>query len=202
VPQERVFCRSRRALGNGRIMGLRDFVWIDPRAFDRKASRETAAAIAELNAQLRSEARPYALLGPGRWGSSDPWLGIPVNWGQISGARLIVETPFEDSSVTPSDGSHFFHNLIAFHVGYMTLDAAASTEAQCLPFDAGWLEAQNIVQRLPNGLAWLRLDEPMLALIDGETGEGVVLKSSAGLDGALAAVAAHRDANAYSTIEE
>ena len=84
---------------------------------------EIAAGDRKVQPGLVTEGRPYLLLGPGRWGSSDRWLGIPVRWDQISGARVIVETDLEDFRVTPSQGSHFFQNLTSFQVGYLTVNA-------------------------------------------------------------------------------
>ena len=86
------------------------------------ATREAAAEVARLNGRLLSEKRPYALVGVGRWGSRDPWLGIPVTWDQISGARVIVESGFLDMRVTPSQGSHFFQNMLALRLGYLFIN--------------------------------------------------------------------------------
>ncbi|MHC5113651.1 MAG: DUF5752 family protein [Planctomycetota bacterium] len=168
-----IVCRSPRALGNGRIRDVRDVVCVDPREFDRRHSVATADDIATINAELRKERRPYLLVGPGRWGSADPFLGIPVNWSQIAGARIIVETALADVTVTPSEGSHFFHNMTAFRVGYMTADP----EKDDGYIDWDWLLEQEVVKRCPNGLRWVRLEEPVLGLIDGESRAGVILKS-------------------------
>ncbi|MCP4805684.1 MAG: histidine kinase, partial [Proteobacteria bacterium] len=115
-------CRSDRVFGNGRIEDIRDVLFVDPGEFERSRSVETAGEIAELNAVLQKAKRPFILIGPGRWGSSDPWLGIPVEWGQIAGAKVVVETGFEGFRVQPSEGSHFFHNMTSFRVGYFTLN--------------------------------------------------------------------------------
>ncbi|MDY7108052.1 MAG: PEP/pyruvate-binding domain-containing protein, partial [Planctomycetota bacterium] len=168
-----LLCQSPRAMGNGRIKGIRDVVCIVPDAFDRKDSRRTANAVADLNAFLRMENRPYLLIGPGRWGSADPWLGIPVNWGQIAGARIIVETGFSGLSVTPSEGSHFFHNMTAFHVGYMTVNPDNGEGM----IDWDWLLSQQVIRSGTNGLRWIRLGQPLVGLINGRSCEGVIVKS-------------------------
>ncbi|MDP6850265.1 MAG: PEP/pyruvate-binding domain-containing protein, partial [Planctomycetota bacterium] len=119
---EQLLCTSNRALGNCRYENIYDVLFVDPLEFDRANSRETAALIGEFNARLVAEERPYILAGPGRWGSSDPWLGIPVEWGQISGVKTVVETGFDNLRVEPSEGSHFFNNMTSFHVGYLTVN--------------------------------------------------------------------------------
>ncbi len=117
VEPERLVCQSSKVLGNGRITDLHDVVVVDFHRFERARSKEVAGGVAHLNAKLTTQGRPYLLIGVGRWGSTDPWLGIPVEWDQISGARVIVEAGFRDFRVTPSQGSHFFQNLTAFQVG-------------------------------------------------------------------------------------
>src|SRR5262249_45990660 len=111
VDRSQVLCRSSSVLGNGRIDDLRDIVVVYFHRFDRPDSREAAEAVAWFNASLLEERLGYLLIGVGRWGSADPWLGIPVTWDQISGARAIVEAGFWDFKVTPSQGTHFFQNL-------------------------------------------------------------------------------------------
>src|ERR1019366_7590894 len=100
-------CRSPRVLGNGVVDYLRHVVVVDFHRFDRAGSRDAALAIARFNARLAAEGAPYLLIGVGRLGSADPWLGIPVTWDEISGARVIVEAGFRDYRVAPSQGSHF-----------------------------------------------------------------------------------------------
>jgi len=171
--QSEVLCRSPRALGNGRIRDVRDVVYVEPGEFDRRDSIATADDIATINAELRKQKRPYLLVGPGRWGSADPLLGIPVNWGQIAGAQIIVETALADVTVTPSEGSHFFHNMTAFRVGYLTADPDKIGGF----IDWAWLRQQEVGKQCPNGLRWVRLSEPLLGLIDGESRAAVILKS-------------------------
>jgi hypothetical protein len=110
------------ALGNGRYDEIADIVYVPPANFDRGQTVAIAAEVAAMNSKLRAAGRPYLLIGPGRWGSSDRWLGIPVRWDQISGAQVIVETDLPDFKVTPSEGTHFFQNLTSFQVGYLTVN--------------------------------------------------------------------------------
>lgn len=168
---EEVVCRSERVFGNGHVEGLADIVFVDPAAFERSKSRETAGEIAELNAKLLRDGRPYILIGPGRWGSSDPWLGIPVEWGQIAGAKVVVETGFEGLRVQPSEGSHFFHNMTSFHVGYFTLNPEVG-EGE---LNLDWLRAQPVAEARANGLVHLQLEQPVMAILDGREARGAVV---------------------------
>ncbi|MEK6566491.1 MAG: PEP/pyruvate-binding domain-containing protein, partial [Bacteroidota bacterium] len=106
--QENLICFSEHVLGHGVLNNIRDIVLVDIHKFDRSKSVEVAQEITRMNQKLVDDGRFYLLIGVGRWGSLDPWLGIPVEWEQISGARAIVETGFKDMDVTPSQGSHFF----------------------------------------------------------------------------------------------
>jgi CheY-like chemotaxis protein len=169
---ESVLCRSRRVLGNGRIEGIRDLVVVDFQRFERAKSRDAAAEVARLNGRLLASRTPYLLIGVGRWGSRDPWLGIPVTWDQVSGARVIVETGLRDVKVTPSQGSHFFQNLTSFNVGYFTVDADDKEGF----LDWSWLDAQPD-QSCEAHVRHLRLDEPVTVKMNGRKGEGVILKA-------------------------
>lgn len=168
LPRERLVCESGRALGHGVLADLRDIVFVDHAAFDRSATRDTAQAIGELNARLVDQGRPYLLIGMGRWGTLDPWLGIPVKWDQISGARAIIEANFKDITVEPSQGSHFFQNITSFQVSYLTVGAKDF-------LDWDWLMALPVAEY--RGLArHVRLDAPVIVKIDGRTHRGVVMK--------------------------
>ncbi len=162
-------CRSKSVLGNGRIDDIRDAIVVDRQRFDRAASRRTAAEIGQLNAQLAG--RPYLLVGVGRWGSADPWLGIPVSWDQIAGARVIVEAGFADVKVAPSQGTHFFQNLTSFHVGYFTVNPDAGEGF----VDWAWLAAQPAVHET-SCVRHLRFERPLVVKMNGKQSEGVILK--------------------------
>jgi CheY-like chemotaxis protein len=169
VDPDLLLCRSDSVLGNGRIDDIRDIVVVDRQRFERASSRKTAAEIAQLNAELAG--RPYLLIGVGRWGSADPWLGIPVTWEQISGARVIVEAGFADFKVTPSQGTHFFQNLTSFDVGYFTVNPDAGDGF----VDWAWLAAEPAV-RETTYVRHLRTERPVVVKMNGKNGEGIILK--------------------------
>jgi CheY-like chemotaxis protein len=171
VGLDRVLCHSASVLGHGRIEGIRDLVVVDFKRFDRARSREAALEVARCNAELSAAGRTYLLVGVGRWGSSDPWLGIPVTWEQISAARAIVEAGFRDFKVSPSQGTHFFQNLTSFNVGYFTVNPEAGEGW----VDWDWLEAQPAYYER-SGVRHLRLDEPVMVRMNGSRNEGVILK--------------------------
>jgi CheY-like chemotaxis protein len=171
VDPARVLCRSQRVLGNGRIEGLRDLVVVDFQRFERARSREAAAEVGRLNGVLLAGATPYALVGVGRWGSRDPWLGIPVAWDQVSGASVIVEAGLRDLKVTPSQGTHFFQNLTSFNVGYFTVNPDTGDGT----VDWEWLDAQRALSSAEH-VRHIRLAAPLLVLMNGKRNEGVILK--------------------------
>lgn len=112
---------SHHVMGNGMVMGVRDLVYVKPSAFRSIHTRRIASELADLNRRLAERARPYLLVGFGRWGTADPCLGIPVNWSQISGARVIVEASLPHLPLSPSQGSHFFHNVVSTGVSYLAV---------------------------------------------------------------------------------
>jgi hypothetical protein len=113
---------SGKALGAGYFTEMKDIVYIDPQCFDKSRTREIAAEVAMINAAMKAAGKQYLLAGPGRWGSSDPWLGVPVMWSDISEARLIVEYALEGFRIEPSQGTHFFHNITSLGVGYLNVN--------------------------------------------------------------------------------
>jgi hypothetical protein len=155
------------ALGNG-SRELCDVVYVRPDRFDRARTREIAAEVGRLNERLVEEGRDYLLLGFGRWGSSDPWLGIPVNWAQIRRARAIVETTLPDVMPDPSQGSHFFHNVTSFGVFYLYVRPDTGGYV-----DWGWLDARPAVEETAH-VRRIRLDAPLVVKVDGRSGRGVI----------------------------
>jgi hypothetical protein len=174
VDPAELICRSTKVLGNGRIENLQDVVVVDLQRFERSRSREVAEAVAHFNAVLSAENRPYLLIGVGRWGSNDPWLGIPVEWDEISGARVIVEAGFRDFRVTPSQGSHFFQNLTAFQVGYFTVNPDAGEGS----LDWQWLAEQPAVEE-QGCVRHLQFPQPLRIVMNSRTSQGVILKPQA-----------------------
>ena len=164
---------SEAAMGHGVDDRLVDIVFVRPEAFDPAGTRAIAADVAEMNRRLVDARRPYLLLGFGRWGSSDPWLGIPVDWSDIAGARSIVETSIAGMTVEPSQGSHFFHNLSSFGVMYFTVRPGIDP-----PIDWHWLDAQMVVDQTAR-VCHVRTRAPLLVKVDGRTGHGVILRPAA-----------------------
>jgi len=177
VDRADLIAASPRVLGNGRVDDLHDAVVVDFHRFDRAKSRESAEAVARFNARLVAAKRPYVLIGVGRWGSTDPWLGLPVAWEQIAGARVIVEAGFRDMRVTPSQGSHFFQNLTSFQIGYFTVNAEVDEGF----VDWNWLAAQPAVEQ-EGAVRHLVLDAPVVVKMDGRAGVGVIYKPGASED--------------------
>ncbi len=174
VQPERLICLSSKVLGNGSIGGLHDVVVVDSQRFERSRSQEVAEAVAYFNHRLTAENRPYLLIGVGRWGSTEPWLGIPVEWDEISGARVIVEAGFHDLRVTPSQGSHFFQNLTAFQVGYFTVNPDAGEGS----VDWQWLTEQAAVEE-QGCVRHLQFAEPIRVVMNSSTSQGVIFKPEA-----------------------
>ena len=171
VDPRQLLCQSNKVLGNGRIENLQDIVVVDSQRFERSRSQEVAKAVAHFNGLLSAENRPYLLVGVGRWGSNDPWLGIPVEWDEISGARVIVEAGFRDLRVTPSQGSHFFQNLTAFQIGYFTANPDAGEGS----VDWEWLSEQPSVDE-DGCVRHLHFDRPMRVIMNSRTSQGVIFK--------------------------
>ncbi len=161
---------TRSVLGNGIVDSIRDVIYVDPVVFDKKDTRAIATEIERLNLNMVQSRTPYVLIGFGRWGSSDPWLGIPVNWSQIAGAKVILECTLPEMYVDLSQGSHFFHNLISFQVSYFSIPHAGEFRV-----DWDWLAAQECVESM-QFVRHVRLARPLTVKVDGRQGKGVILK--------------------------
>ncbi len=165
---------SERVLGNGTRSGLRDIVFVRRDRFETRHTRAIAAEVEAIDRELTAAGRPYVLIGFGRWGSSDPWLGIPVAWGQIAGARVIIEAAREGLNAEMSQGAHFFHNLLGFRIAYFSVPAHGEAR-----LDWGWIES---LPRRHEG-AWVVHAEspvPLTARVDGRRGWGVLLRDEGG----------------------
>jgi hypothetical protein len=174
---EGVVVASTAAMGNGRQV-VRDVVFVEPGSFEARLTPAVAGEIESLNRGLADAARPYLLIGFGRWGSTDPWLGIPVRWDQISGARGIVEATLPQMNPEPSQGSHFFHNLTSFQVLYFTVPYLGGRAV-----DWGWLEGQEVVARTDH-VRHVRTADPLEMRVDGRTRRGLVACPRGGADAA------------------
>ena len=164
-----IYCES--ALGNGRIDDIYDFVYVKPDSFNSLQSANIAQEISKLNEHFIREQKNYILVGPGRWGSSDPNLGIPVKWAHISQARVIVESGLENYRIDPSQGTHFFQNLTSFRVGYFTINPYINDGF----YDLEYLNSQK-AQFENQYIRHVRFSKPIQVQIDGKNNKGVVLK--------------------------
>jgi len=171
IDKKRIICRSDESLSNGRIKDICDIVFVRPDTFDRAAMPQMAQQIGEFNNALKESDRPYLLLGPGRWGTSDRWLGIPATWDQLSAARVIIEAAYGDFAVEPSFGTHFFQNLIAFQIGYLNI--GLPNDQNFIDWD--WLNSQPAVKDTEH-VRHISLPKPIEVIIDGRNGRAVILK--------------------------
>jgi hypothetical protein len=158
------FLTSGTALGNCDNHSMRDVIYVVPNAFSPESTVKIASEIGEMNRRLTQEGLPYLLIGPGRWGSADRWLGIPVKWRDISGVEAIVETEFADLKVEPSQGSHFFHNITALGIPYITVRHDGMSR-----IDWDFLEEAEVVHE-SKFVRHVRLSSNMTLKVDGRTG--------------------------------
>jgi len=159
---------SDRIMGNGVVDTIRDIVYVKPEPFATRHTRTIGAQLERMNGPLLEARRPYLLVGFGRWGSSDPFLGIPVNWGQICGAKVIVEATLPSMVVEASQGSHFFHNLTSFQVGYFYVSHLIEPG-----IDWEWLGTREVVSETEL-VRHVRLESPVLVKLDGRKGRGAI----------------------------
>ena len=166
--QKNVVCYSHHALGHGVYSSIYDIVYVKPDTFDLAETAKIVPELNQINQQLVEKQRPYVLIGPGRWGSADPWLGIPVVWSDINGAKLIVETPVSERVIEPSEGSHFFHNMSSLRVGYFTI----------LPNKEDVMNYNQITSLQPiqetSHVAHVQFTKPLDIRINGKTREGIL----------------------------
>lgn len=172
VKEEDCLLRSVHALGHGITGDVYDIIYVKTAGFGAENNRRIAGEIERFNQEMTEEERNYILVGPGRWGSSDSRLGIPVKWAHISNARLIVESGLENYRVEPSQGTHFFHNITSFGVGYFTVNPYIEGGGI---FDEAFLNAQPTVKET-QFLRLVRFEKPVVIKIDGKKNIGVALK--------------------------
>jgi hypothetical protein len=163
-----VLAATESALGNGTLDSIRDIVYVKPEKFNVHLSEAVAAQLEDLNYHLVNEGHPYLLIGFGRWGTSDPQVGIPVNFGQISGAKVIIEAALLETSTMLSQGSHFFHNMTSFRVFYFSMSPSDPYQ-----IDWSWLNEQKAVGDT-EFVRHVRLPVPLTIKVDGRTGRGVI----------------------------
>jgi len=163
---------SESALGNGTYDHIRNFVYVKPETFNPANTRKIAAAVEKINKKFSDQDQQYILVGPGRWGSSDPWLGIPVIWPQISSAKIIVEAGLNDFRIDPSQGTHFFQNLTSFKVGYFTINPFMDDGF----FDLDYLNKQEACYE-DEYLRHICFKEPLTIIIEGKSNKAAIYKA-------------------------
>jgi len=168
ISKEKILIYSENALGNGIHKKIKDVVYIDQKYFDLSNSNQVVNQIKKLNSKLMEENKPYILIGPGRWGSTDPWLGIPVIWSDIAGAKVIVETPYKERHIDPSQGSHFFHDMIASQVLYLIIKKDENINWE-------WFKKQKIIDKT-EFIKHIETQKPLKTIVDGRIGKGVTVK--------------------------
>jgi hypothetical protein len=169
ISEEKAVLITKRGMGNGTMDDISDIVFVLPDKFDNKETLAMSQELEKINKKLKAEERKYILIGPGRWGSSDRFLGIPVHWANINMAKVIVEASLENFSVDASQGSHFFHNLVAMGVGYLTVRNKEDY------LDWEWLQKQPVINKEEH--IWhVRPKKNVVVKIDGKTGKAVILK--------------------------
>jgi len=169
IPKERRLLYSERIMGNGMVEGVHDIVFIDRSRFDKSKTREMAEEIEQINEQMKKKNKKYVLIGPGRWGTRDRWIGIPVNWPQISNAKVIVETGLKDFPLDASSGSHFFHNVTSMNVGYFSI---IGDNSNCY---INWKKLESMeINEQPYYFKRIRFDEPLGIKMDGRNRFAVI----------------------------
>lgn len=175
--REKAFCSVKQSLGHGMFSNMADIVYVCPDTFDAAKTREMAVEIGAMNRRLQHEKRPFLLIGPGRWGSADPWLGIPVQWADISGVAAIIEVCGKKIRAEPSQGTHFFQNITSLGIPYLTLHENDRIEGgkQADFLDWQWIAQQPVAEK---GLYvhHVQLDRPFVLKCDGIKAESVLFE--------------------------
>ena len=169
IDEDKLLLLTHKSMGNGLVVDIADIVFIEPERFDNNLTVSMAEEIAAINEQMVRENRKYILIGPGRWGSRDRFLGIPVVWPQISGAKVIVEVALTDFHPDASLGSHFFHNVTSMNVGYFSVDH--NSRQDIIHWDRireGRLIGTGHFYR------HVRFDKPLTVSMDGRKGMAVI----------------------------
>ncbi|HJX70447.1 MAG TPA: hypothetical protein VJ346_00800, partial [Bacteroidales bacterium] len=161
---------AEKSMGNGKIDDIQDVIYVDPEKFDNTRTCDMVSEIDQLNYKMRQEGRKYVLIGPGRWGTRDRFIGIPVAWPQISNAKVIVEMSLEDFPLDASLGSHFFHNVTSMNVGYFTIQHSSGKDF----IDWEILKRQRVVSKT-NFFSHIRFNDPLTIVMDGKKRMSVIM---------------------------
>jgi hypothetical protein len=167
---ENILVATNNAVGNGTVDTIQDIIYTKPENFELTHTKVIAPELERLNHKLIKDGRPYLLMVLGRLGTTDPWLGIPINWGKISGAKVVVEAAQENVKVELSQGSHYFHNIISLGVKYFTLPFNSQHK-----IDWEWLNQQEVVEET-RFIRHVRLPKPLQVKVDGRNSRGVIYK--------------------------
>ena len=169
---EKLLLSSDKVMGNAILNNIDNIVYVKRDTFQSKHTNLISKEIEEINREMQKSGTKYLLIGFGRWGSSDPWLGIPVKWGQISNAKVIVESMLPNMNVELSQGTHFFHNITSFEVLYFSLKEGIDNN-----IDWDWLDEQETVTE-KSFVKHVKLKKPLLIKADGRNAIGIILKSN------------------------
>ncbi len=162
IKKDQLILFTKRGMGNGVIDNIKHIVYIPPERFDKMETEEMAKEIDEINREMKNKNNPYILIGPGRWGTRDKFLGIPIMWTQISNAKVIVEVELPDFRVEPSLGSHFFHNIISMNVGYFSVDTNSQKEF------IDWEYLKKYTNQTHKYFSIVELEKPSTVKMDGK----------------------------------
>ena len=173
LTKEKSFLYSTESLGNGNINTISDIIFLDPSKFDKTRTMEMKDEIKEMNEIIKSQDKNYILIGPGRWGTRDRFLGIPVNWGEINRAGVIIETGLQDFDIEPSQGSHFFHNLVALNIGYLNIPYHHTGGESFIDWE--FLGSLKLIEKR-EFFTHVKNNNPFSILMDGKAGSAVILK--------------------------
>jgi len=171
IAKEDTILSSNSALGNGIVENICDFIYVKPDCWDPSKTKEIALEIEKINKHFLEIDKNYALIGPGRWGSSDPWLGVPIKWSQISQARVIVESGLDNYRIDPSQGTHFFQNLTSFRVGYLTINPFIKDGS----YDINYLNSLPAISE-SKYVRHVQFNDPVRIIIDGKNNKAAILK--------------------------
>jgi len=173
IDEKKVFIHSDKALGNGLIKAIKNIIYVKPETFSSTKTLEIANEIEIINENIKPTKQPYILIGPGRWGTEDRFLGIPVKWNQISGVRVMVETGLENFNIDPSQGNHFFHNITSRGIGYINVPFKSRNSF----IDWEWLEGKKPIKNLKY-VKHIEIPSPLKIKLDGRSGRALIEKPS------------------------
>ena len=169
IIKNNILIKSNKSLGNGLINNISDIVYVSPEKFDSSKTIEISDEVRKVNQLLQN--KPFLLIGPGRWGTQDRWLGMPVRWSDISNVKVIVETSMENYNIKPSQGTHFFQNILSKGIGYVNTTYRSNDNL----VDWNWLKNSKPNNEL-NYITHIRLKKPLTIKLDGRSGKALILK--------------------------